>query len=112
MKIALNGATTMHADLETDIRAAGAAGFDLVELWASKLRTYLASHTIAELRARVDEMVTSLIRRTFRVYTTEPMDVVGCNDRKIGNFIALVCWINDPAVADDRVHGVAIPPQR
>ena len=30
MKIALNGATTMHADLETDIRAAGAAGFDLV----------------------------------------------------------------------------------
>jgi len=35
-------------------------------------------------RPRVDEMVTSLIRRTFRVYTTEPMDVVGCNDRKIG----------------------------
>lgn len=55
MKIALNGATTMHADLETDIRAAGAAGFDLVELWASKLRTYLETHAIADLRALLTE---------------------------------------------------------
>ena len=55
MKIALNGATTMHADPETDIRAAGAAGFDLVELWASKLRSYLETHTIAELRALLTE---------------------------------------------------------
>lgn len=51
MKIALNGATTMHADLETDINAAGAAGYDLVELWAAKLRVFLATHTIDELRA-------------------------------------------------------------
>ena len=50
MKLALNGATTMHADLETDIRAAGDAGFELVELWASKLRRYLAEHSIDELR--------------------------------------------------------------
>jgi len=50
MKLALNGATTMHANLETDIRAAGEAGFDLVELWASKLRKYLESHSISELR--------------------------------------------------------------
>jgi 2-keto-myo-inositol isomerase len=55
MKLALNGATTMHADLETDIRAAGAAGFDLVELWASKLRTYLAAHSIGELRTLLTE---------------------------------------------------------
>ena len=50
MKLALNGATTMRADLETDINAAGAAGYDLVELWASKLRTYLQSHGIGELK--------------------------------------------------------------
>jgi len=50
MKLALNGATTMHADLETDIRAAGEAGFDLVELWASKLRKYLSTHSAAELK--------------------------------------------------------------
>jgi 2-keto-myo-inositol isomerase len=50
MKLALNGATTMHADLETDIRAAGEAGFELVELWASKLRKYLSAHSIDDLR--------------------------------------------------------------
>jgi 2-keto-myo-inositol isomerase len=55
MKLALNGATTMHADLETDIRAAGEAGFDLVELWASKLRTYLSLHSITELRTLLTE---------------------------------------------------------
>src|SRR5690242_1878866 len=51
MKLALNGATTMYADLETDIRAAGEAGFELVELWASKLRKYLSGHSLDELRA-------------------------------------------------------------
>ncbi len=55
MKIALNGATTMHADLETDIRAAGQAGYDLVELWAPKLRSYLTTHSVAELKALLTE---------------------------------------------------------
>ncbi|KXJ99886.1 MAG: xylose isomerase domain-containing protein [Acidobacteria bacterium OLB17] len=41
----------MHADLETDIRAASAAGFDLIELWKSKLLRYLDGHTPAELKA-------------------------------------------------------------
>lgn len=50
MKIALNGATTMHADLQTDIKAASETGYDLLEIWASKLRTYLRSHTTSELR--------------------------------------------------------------
>lgn len=50
MKIALNGATTMHADLATDIKAAGAAGFDLVEIWAAKLRVYLENNTPADLK--------------------------------------------------------------
>jgi Sugar phosphate isomerases/epimerases len=50
MKIALNGATTMHADLETDIRAAGAAGFDLVEIWAAKLREFLKTRTVEDLK--------------------------------------------------------------
>jgi sugar phosphate isomerase/epimerase len=38
MKLSFNGATTMKADLATDIRAAAAAGFDYVEIWAAKLR--------------------------------------------------------------------------
>ncbi len=50
MKIALNGATTMRADLETDIRAASAAGFDLIEIWASKMREFLKTRTAADLK--------------------------------------------------------------
>ena len=49
MKLALNGATTMRADLLTDIRAAEAAGFDYVEIWASKLREFLKYNSAAEL---------------------------------------------------------------
>lgn len=49
MQIALNGATTMKADLETDIRAASDAGFDCLEIWASKLRAFLKSRTTADL---------------------------------------------------------------
>lgn len=50
MKIALNGATTMRADLETDIKAASQAGFDLIEIWASKLREFLKTRTTADLK--------------------------------------------------------------
>ena len=55
MKIALNGATTMHADLETDIKAASAAGFDLIEIWAAKLRKYLKKKTTADLKKLLEE---------------------------------------------------------
>jgi 2-keto-myo-inositol isomerase len=50
MKLSLNGATTMKADLETDIRAAAAAGFDYVEIWAPKLREFLKTHSVADLK--------------------------------------------------------------
>ena len=55
MKLALNGATTMRADLATDIRAAGAAGFDYLEIWAAKLRKYLKEKGAADLRRLFDE---------------------------------------------------------
>ena len=55
MKIALNGATTMHADLETDIKAASLAGFELIEIWASKLRKYLQNHTAKDLKTLLEE---------------------------------------------------------
>ena len=51
MKIAINGATTMTADLETDIRSAGAAGYDLVELRSNKLYVYLETRTTDDLKA-------------------------------------------------------------
>jgi 2-keto-myo-inositol isomerase len=55
MKIALNGATTMHADLLTDIKAASAAGFDLLEIWSAKLYEYLKVNTAADLKSSLAE---------------------------------------------------------
>lgn len=55
MKIALNGATTMHADLLTDIKAASAAGFDLLEIWSAKLYEYLKTKTPADLKTALAE---------------------------------------------------------
>ncbi|HEX6283997.1 MAG TPA: TIM barrel protein, partial [Pyrinomonadaceae bacterium] len=49
MQIALNGATTMQADLAADFHAAHAAGFDYLEIWAAKLRTFLHHRTSREL---------------------------------------------------------------
>jgi 2-keto-myo-inositol isomerase len=72
MKLALNGATTMKADLVTDIEAASRAGFDYLEIWAPKLRVFLKSHTSAELNAIFHKhslapySINSIERITFR----------------------------------------------
>lgn len=50
MKLALNCATTMKADLPTDILAAHAAGFEILEIWAAKLRQYLKYESVSALR--------------------------------------------------------------
>ena len=55
MKIALNGATTMLADLETDIKAASQAGYELIEIWAAKLREFLETRTVADLKQLLEE---------------------------------------------------------
>jgi len=55
MKLSMNGATTMHADLETDIRAASAAGFELIEIWAAKLREFLKTNSVADLKKLLAE---------------------------------------------------------
>ena len=55
MKLALNGATTMKADLVTDIRAASAAGFECLEIWSAKLKTFLQSHTTDDLKKMFQE---------------------------------------------------------
>ena len=50
MKLALNGATTMKADLATDLQVAKAAGFDYLEIWAAKLRAFLKDRSAEELK--------------------------------------------------------------
>ena len=49
MQIALNGATTMQADLATDFQAAKSAGFDYLEIWAEKLKDFLQKNSSDEL---------------------------------------------------------------
>jgi 2-keto-myo-inositol isomerase len=51
MKLSLNGATTMKADLATDVHAAAAAGFDYVEIWAAKLREFLKTNSPSDLKS-------------------------------------------------------------
>jgi 2-keto-myo-inositol isomerase len=55
MKHSFNGATTMRADLVTDVRAAAAAGFDYLEIWAAKLRRYLRDQSTADLKKLLDD---------------------------------------------------------
>jgi 2-keto-myo-inositol isomerase len=55
MKLSFNGATTMKADLVTDIQAAAAAGFDYLEIWAAKLRKFLETHSAGDLGALFQE---------------------------------------------------------
>lgn len=72
MKIALNGATTMRSNLETDIHVAQATGFDFLEIWAAKLRSFLQHRTSRELneliaRAGVPPLsINSIEHVTFR----------------------------------------------
>jgi 2-keto-myo-inositol isomerase len=72
MKLALNGATTMRADLMSDIRAASNAGFDCLEIWASKLKNFLKSNSTADLKSLFNEhkiepySINSIERITFR----------------------------------------------
>ncbi len=71
MLLALNGATTMKADLPTDIRVAQQAGFTHLELHAGKLRKYLETSAAAELAemlqaARIKPLsISSLDRLTY-----------------------------------------------
>jgi len=55
VQLAWNGATSMKADLETDIEIARRAGYPLLEIWGAKLRHYLQRHTVAELSDRFRE---------------------------------------------------------
>ena len=50
MLLGFNGATTLTADLATDIRAAKAAGYGCLEIWAPKLLGYFANGSLSDLR--------------------------------------------------------------
>ncbi|MDT4968156.1 MAG: 2-keto-myo-inositol isomerase [Acidobacteriota bacterium] len=86
MKLALNGATTMKASLAEDIRAASAAGFDCLEIWASKLRTFLTANTLQDLKRLLGEhgiepySINSIERITFRDEPTRDSLLAECEE--------------------------------
>ena len=54
MQLGFNGATTLTSNLETDIRIAGKAGYDVLEITASKLDNYLQTRTLADARRQLE----------------------------------------------------------
>ena len=54
MKPCISQATTMSTPLEADLPAFARGGWRAVELWLTKLETYLEGHTIDELRELLD----------------------------------------------------------
>jgi len=55
MQLAFHGATSMTSDLQTDILATAHAGFKALELWAAKVDRFLEDHSVAELKALLQE---------------------------------------------------------
>ncbi|HET7639005.1 MAG TPA: hypothetical protein VFK47_09730, partial [Ktedonobacteraceae bacterium] len=51
MQLGFHGATTMTADLQTDVAASAHAGFKTLELWAAKVDRFLVDHSLADLKA-------------------------------------------------------------
>jgi len=54
MKSCINGATTMNYPLEEDFRSAAKAGFEGVEIWASKMEKYLQRHSVEDLKEELE----------------------------------------------------------
>lgn len=50
MKFGFHSATTMKADLNTEIKVSAAAGFKGLELQYVKIRQYLIDHSLTDLR--------------------------------------------------------------
>ncbi len=51
MKSCISQATTLSTPFETDLTAYARGGWTAVEIWLTKLETYLESHTVSDARA-------------------------------------------------------------
>jgi 2-keto-myo-inositol isomerase len=55
MKPCISQATTLSTPFEVDLESYGRAGWSAVELWLTKLETYLQSHSVDEVRTLLAE---------------------------------------------------------
>ena len=49
MRLAFHSATSMGADLATDVAVSAQAGYKALEVWATKIDAYLADHSLVDL---------------------------------------------------------------
>ncbi len=54
MQLGFNGATTMTSPYEVDVQIASAAGYDVLEITATKLDQYLQAHSLADALKLLD----------------------------------------------------------
>jgi 2-keto-myo-inositol isomerase len=54
VKPCISQATTLSTSFEDDLTAYGRSGWPAVELWLTKLETYLESHSVADVRGLLD----------------------------------------------------------
>src|SRR5260370_8105796 len=92
MRLGFNGATTQTANLATDIRVAGQAGYEVIELRDGKLDQFLAQGSLDDVRRMLREARVA-------AWTINAIDRVGV-DGEAG-----------PARAGRRSPRLARPPQ-
>ena len=110
MKLALNGATTMRADLLTDIKAAQAAGFDYLEIWASKLRDFLKHNTTADLNQHfIDHHIQPLSINSIEHITFRDTEAYASIKQQCQELSSIAAQINCPFIV---VVPGKIPPAR
>jgi 2-keto-myo-inositol isomerase len=99
MKLALNGATTMRADLLTDIKAAQAAGFDYLEIWASKLRDFLKHNTTADLNQHfIDHHIQPLSINSIEHITFRDTEAYASIKQQCQELSSIAAQINCPFI--------------
>jgi 2-keto-myo-inositol isomerase len=97
MKLGFNGATTMTSPFETDVRVAGEAGYDALEITATKLDKYLQTHTLADARKLIDaaKLKTHAVNSIEKINVAVERQKVLARTKEIGERCqALACpWI-------------------
>jgi 2-keto-myo-inositol isomerase len=66
VKPCISQATTLSTTFEDDLSAYARGGWSAVELWLTKLETYLASHPVAEARGLLDSQGLSPVAASFQ----------------------------------------------
>ena len=66
MKPCISQVTTLSTPFEDDLPSYTRAGFQAIEIWLTKLETYLESHSIVEARGLLDDQGSSTVSAAFQ----------------------------------------------